>query len=636
MRIRSVLAGFTLGVVLVVALSLICGCGEAPAPTATATAGLPPPPPPPPADAPAASESTPPVEGQPAAETASAETAQPTDTLAAAAGEPAAPLDVFQVAQRAENPFGRRIDIPEFTQGITWLNTKPLTKADLKGKFVLFDFWTYCCINCMHILPELKKLERQYPKNLVVIGVHSAKFQTEKDSGNIRDAVMRYEIEHPVINDADHSMWNAFGINSWPSIILVDPEGKAVSGRSGEFKAAEVQEVLNRALPYYRQQKLLEETPLKLDLEASKEPATPLRFPGKILADEKGNRLFISDSNHNRIVVTDLGGKFIQAIGSGDVGSSDGDFQTASFDHPQGCALAGETLYVADTENHNIRKVDLTAKKVTTVAGTGQQASNPWPGFEPGTPAVRKRYVGPPKSTALSSPWALFVHEKELYIAMAGCHQIWKMPLDEKEIGPYAGNALEDIVNGDLLPREPFAGGGASSFAQPSGLSGDGSYLYVADSEGSSIRKVPFKKGTLEVGTVVGSDHLPRGQRLFAFGDKDGPRAEAKLQHCLGVDYLDNKLYVADTYNHKIKVVNAKTGETHTVAGTGEPGKNDGPPTSAQFHEPAGLDHAKGQLYVADTNNHLIRVIDLATNKVSTLTISGLEAPGKAAVAAQQ
>jgi DNA-binding beta-propeller fold protein YncE len=627
-----------MAVVLIFALGLICGCGEAPTPTTTATAGSPAPPPPPPTDTAAGAESTPPAGGQLADEAAQGETAQSANALATdalATAEPAPPLDVFQVAQRVENPYTRRVEIPEFGPGVVWLNTKPLTKADLKGKFVILDFWTYCCINCMHILPELKKLERQFPKNLVVIGVHSAKFATEKDTDNIRGAMLRNEVEHPVINDADHSLWNTYGIGSWPSIRLIDPEGMLVDGRSGEFKAAEVQAVLNKALPYYRQQKLLDETPLKFDLEITKEPPTPLRFPGKILADEKGYRLFISDSNHNRIVITDLAGKLIDTIGNGDIGTSDGDFQTTSFDHPQGCALAGETLYVADTENHNIRKVDLTAKRVTTVAGTGEQASNPWPGFVQGAPPVRKRYVGPPKTTALSSPWALNVHEKDLYIAMAGCHQIWKMPLDESEIGPYAGNALEDIVNGVLLPREPFAGGGASSFAQPSGLSGDGSYLYVADSEGSSIRKVPYKKGTLEVGTVVGSDHLPRGQRLFHFGDKDGPRAEAKLQHCLGVDYLDNKLYVADTYNHKIKVVNAKTGETHTLAGTGEAGKSDGPPSSAQFHEPAGLDHAKGRLYVADTNNHLIRMVDIASGKVATLTISGLEPPGKAAVAAQ-
>jgi DNA-binding beta-propeller fold protein YncE len=523
------------------------------------------------------------------------------------------------------------VDVPEFSNQLVWLNSGPLTKADLKGKFVLFDFWTYCCINCMHILPELKKLERAYPNNLVVIGVHSAKFQTERETDNIRNAILRYEIEHPVINDADHSVWNAWGINSWPSIIMIDPEGMAVWGRSGEFKAPQVEQIINAALPYYRQNKLLNEKPLTVPLEVAKEAPTPLRFPGKLLADEKGNRLFISDTNHNRIVITTLDGKFLETIGSGEIGKSDGDFQTASFNHPQGCALAGEKLYVADNENHMIRKVDLTAKTVTTIAGTGEQASNPFPGFVPGGPPVRKRWVGPPAKTELTSPWALYVHDKDLYIAMAGSHQIWKMPLDESEIGPYAGSGLEDIVNGDLMPREPFSGG-SSAFAQPSGLSADASWLYVADSEGSSIRKVPFKKGTLEVGTVVGSDHLPRGQRLFAFADKDGPRAEAKFQHCLDVHFVDGKLYVADTYNNKIKVVNAKNGETKTLVGTGKAGKKDSP---AEFHEPEGLTHAKGKLYVADTNNHLIRTIDLASGAVATLTIDGLEPPRRGALAGQ-
>jgi DNA-binding beta-propeller fold protein YncE len=540
------------------------------------------------------------------------------------------PKNKAAAVDKLQNPFPQRQATDEFSNKLIWLNTAPLKKADLKGKFVLFDFWTYCCINCMHILPELKKLEQQFPNNLVVIGVHSAKFETEKGTDNIRNAMLRYEIEHPVINDADHSMWKEYEVNSWPSIRLLDPEGMLVAGGSGEFKAEQVAQFLNNALPFYRQAGLLDEKPLRFNLE--KIPPTPLRFPGKILADEKGNRLFISDSNHNRIVITTLEGTLIETIGSGDIGKADGDFRTTTFNRPQGCALNGETLYVADTENHMLRKVDLTTKKVKTIAGTGEQAADPWPGRVVNAPPARGRYVGKPATTELTSPWALNIHQKDLYIAMAGSHQIWKMPLDESEIGPYAGNAREDIVDGDLLPREPFAGG-SSSFAQPSGLSSDGTWLFVADSEGSSIRKVPFKKGTLEVSTVVGSDHLPRGTRLFAFGDQDGPRNEAKLQHCLDVDFLDGKIYVADTYNNKIKVVNAKTGETKTLAGTHEPGNSDEP---ARFHEPEGVTHGKGKLYVADTNNHLIRTIDLASGKVSTLTISGLEPPAKQAVAAQQ
>src|SRR5262245_9987564 len=432
----------------------------------------------------------------------------------------------------AQNPFAKRLPAPEFPQNVQWFNTsKPLKKEDLKGKFVLLDFWTYCCINCMHILPELKKLEEQFPNNLVVIGVHSAKFEAEKESDNIREAILRYEIVHPVINDANHELWNTYGVNSWPTIWLLDPEGMAVRFNSGEFKAALVAGEINAALPFYKENNLVNETPLKFDLEINKEPPTPLRFPGKILADERGNRLFISDSNHNRIVITTLDGKLIDTIGSGQIGRGDGDFQSATFNHPQGCALAGDTLYIADNENHMIRKADLKAKTVQTVAGTGEQASSPFPGWIPGGPAPvgQRKFVGPPQHTELSSPWALWATKTDLFIAMAGCHQIWKMPLDEKEIGPYAGNAREDIIDGPVTPREPFKGG--SAFAQPSGLSSDGStWLFVADSEGSSIRQVPLKPGTHEVKTVVGSDHLTAG-RLFAFGDVDGSKNVGELQN---------------------------------------------------------------------------------------------------------
>jgi hypothetical protein len=254
------------------------------------------------------------------------------------------------------------------------------------------------------------------------------------------------------------------------------------------------------------------------------------------------------------------------------------------------------------------------------------------------------RFVGPPRTNALNSPWALWAHKDDLYIAMAGPHQIWKMSLDESEIGPYAGNGREDIVDGPLLPGQPYQMG-YSSFAQPSGLTSDGTWLYVADSEGSSIRAVPFDP-KLEVRTVVGTSKLPGG-RLFAFGDVDGDQALStyavnaegtvkrdptgypiiegvRLQHALGVTYHDGKLYVADTYNNKIKVVDAKTGATKTLAGTGEPGLADSP---AQFDEPAGIAYAAGKLYVADTNNHLIRTIDLATGDVGNFEVAGLKQP---------
>ena len=542
----------------------------------------------------------------------------------AGAGEDGAPAGEAAVTQ---NPFTRRLEMPEFPGGMEWLNSKPMKLADLKGKFVILDFWTYCCINCMHVLPELKKLEHAYPNNLVVIGVHSAKFETEKDSKNIAAAILRYEIEHPVVNDHAHQLWNMLGVRSWPTIVLIDPEGKFVGAQPGEFQFEDIDRVLKLAMPYYRDQGLLDETPLRFELLAYDQEDTPLRYPGKILADEAGGRLFITDSNHNRIVVTSLSGEVQTIIGSGQIGAEDGRFADCSFDHPQGLALHGQTLYVADTENHLLRKVDLEKGEVTTISGTGRQGRVAWPGIEnqeAGAP-LPERWVGKPEETAINSPWALWVHDDSLYIAMAGPHQIWKMPLDESEIGPYAGNGREDIVDGPLLPAEPYAMG-ASSFAQPSGLSSDGTWLYVADSEGSSIRAVPFDPSQ-SVRTVVGTAHLPGG-RLFQFGDVDGEGEAVRLQHALEVVYHEGKLYVADTYNHKIKVVDAETGATTTLAGTGEFGNQDDP---AQFFEPAGLALAQGKPYVADTNNHLIRTIELSTGRVETMALQGLEPPRRPA-----
>ncbi len=465
----------------------------------------------------------------------------------------------------ADHPFPRRQKAPTLPDGLTWINTAgPLELADLRGKFVLLDFWTYCCINCMHVLPELDKLERRFPENLVVIGVHTAKFEEEKDARNVTEAVVRYRIRHPVVNDSRREVWDRYGARAWPTLVLIDPEGFAVWGKSGETTADAVAPIIERALPYYRKRGVLDETPLRFDLAADRRERTPLHFPGKVLADAEGDRLFIADSNHNRIVVTKLDGTLVDTIGSGASGRADGDFQTAQLNDPQGMALAGRSLYVADNRNHLIRKIDLEENRVTTVAGTGAQRRDP-PVFKPAAP----------KRTDIASPWDLLAHEGYLYIAMAGPHQIWRMKLDGSTIAPYAGNGREDIVDGPLLPRAAYQIGYAS-FAQPSGLATDGTWIYVADSEGSSIRAVPLNPKA-EVKTVVGTAHLVGG-RLFTFGDVDGTNKTARLQHPLGVALYRDTLYVADTYNNKIKTVDPATGDTRTLVGSGTPGRRDAPP----------------------------------------------------------
>lgn len=500
-----------------------------------------------------------------------------------------------------ENPFPDRPNAPSLAGGTAWLNTSgEITMRDLRGKIVIFDFWTYCCINCMHVLPDLKFLERKYPNELVVIGVHSPKFDEEHETESIRQAIMRYEIEHPVVNDANKILSRNFRMSSWPTLVLVDPEGKYCGQISGEGHRDFFDQLIGKLIAYHKAKGTLDETPVRFKLERERREPTPLKYPGKILADESGNRLFISDSNHNRIVITTLDGQLLDVIGNGKFAANDGNYSEASFDRPQGMELVGDTLYVADTENHLLRSVNLKSKTVSTLAGTGKQARF-------------RRSRGKLREMALNSPWAIEHVDGTLFIAMAGPHQIWSHDLKSQTIQVFSGSGHEDIIDGAH---------DEAALAQPSGIISDGNFLYIADSEGSSIRKISVKPDG-RVSTVIGTAHLRNG-RLFSFGDRDGVGTEAQLQHPLGVALHEGVLYVADSYNQKIKKINLKTRECTSWLGTGKRGTKLDP---AEFSEPEGVSIAAGKLYIADTNNHRICVADLKTGQVVALRIDGLKPP---------
>ncbi len=522
---------------------------------------------------------------------------------AAAADEPSAttPGDAPAEGATPENPFPGRFPAPSLDGGTEWLNTSgEVTLRDLRGKVVLLDFWTYCCINCIHVLPDLKFLEQKYPRELVVVGVHAAKFDNEKDSDNIRQAILRYEIEHPVVNDSEMVIARKYSFRSWPTLVVIDPEGQFVGYLSGEGNRELLDKVIGELAAYHRAKGTLNEQPLRFDLERDQVEPGALKFPGKIVADEAGQRLFISDSNHNRIVVASLDGQLLDVIGTGRIGAQDGAFETATFDHPQGLVLHGRHLYVADTENHLIRKIDLSARKVETLAGTGQQARSRGPG-------------GALRETPLNSPWDLSIHDGILYIAMAGPHQLWSLPLEGDTIGVFAGNGREHIADGPRM---------AAELAQPSGITHDGETLYWVDSEGSAVRRMPLGGIDQRVTTLAGPHDV--GSALFDFGDVDGSGDVVRLQHPLGILHHDGRLYVADTYNHKIKRVNPQTGETSTWLGTGAAGDALEP---VQLNEPAGLAYADGRIFVADTNNHRLLSVTLKTGEVAQFSVEGLTPP---------
>ncbi len=515
-------------------------------------------------------------------------------------------MDAAAVIERA---IAEGVRAPDFGAGRAWLNVaRPLTLSrDLAGRVVLLDFWTYGCINCIHVVPDLSSLEQKYDgRPFAIVGVHSAKFENERGDGTLRDAVLRYDIRHPVVSDPDYAIWNEYSVKAWPTLVLVGPDRRVLAVLAGEGHRAELDALIGAALARYERAGALHPKELPLRPERPRVAPGDLAFPGKLALDAAAGRLYIADTNHDRIVVTDLAGRFVAALGAGAPGLADGDARTARFRRPRGVALAGRTLYVADTENHALRAVDLDTGRVRTIAGDGTQGNVRTGG-------------GPAAALRLSSPWDVAAVGDAVYVAMAGTHQLWLYVPATGAMGAYAGSGSEARVDG---PRAEAA------LAQPSGLAAtaDGRTLVFADSESSSVRALDLATGAVR--TLAGAKP---DAGLFAFGDRDGTGYAAKLQHPLGVVVAGGTAFVADTYNHRIKRLDIATGRVTTLAGTGRAGLADGPFAKAQFDEPSGLAFAgdpqapdKGTLYVADTDNHRVRVLDLQAGTVSTLELAGV------------
>ncbi|MCH7632395.1 MAG: hypothetical protein IIB59_04195, partial [Planctomycetes bacterium] len=417
------------------------------------------------------------------------------------------------------------------------------------------------------------------------------KFDEEEGAGNSRQAILRHNIDHPGAVDNDYEIWNAFGVQAWPTIILIDPQGRIAGALTGEGHRDTLDRTIHTLLEQHRKMGTLAE-PMRFRAERTSFVSAFLEFPGKLLADAAGRRLFISDTNHHRIVVTDLDGLVQLVIGDGNAGFTDGEFETAQFHQPQGLALSPDrqTLFVADTENHAVRTVDLVNGVVSTLAGTGK-------------PNYDRNPKGPARSTGLNSPWDLSLVEGRLYLAMAGAHELWVIDLQSAQLSLFAGTGREAGFDG---PNR------RATFAQPSGLTSDGKHLYVADSEISSIR-------TVELGPTGRTTTLAGSGGLFKFGDTDGVGKAARFQHPLGVAIDGTNLYVADTFNHRIRRVDVRTGQVTTWLGPDLTDVESG--SQITLDEPGGLSIAGGTLYIADTNNHRIVAVDLSSKEARVVNV---------------
>ena len=491
----------------------------------------------------------------------------------------------------------------EFPKDSVWLNTaEPLVIERLKGNVVVLDFWTYCCINCMHMVPTLEKLEETYKgRPVAIIGVHSAKFENEKDPKNISEAIGRYGIRHPVVVDRDMRIWKEYGVNAWPTVVVIDPQGRIIYKRSGEIPLYELAGIVDLVLEESGKAGALAHGPPDLKVP-SLDMRTSLSYPGKISFSPDSRTFALSDSGNNRILLVETGsGKVIDKIGNGERGMRDGGFSAAGFFRPQGVLWHDkDTIFVADTDNHAIRMIDLKSNEVVTLAGTGRIG-----GY------VGDEYSGDGRSTDLNSPWDMAVYGNRLIIAMAGLHQLWSYDLAGGKVSIFAGSGREGIFDGTLKEAE---------FAQSSGLHLSGKMLYVADSEVSAIRSVDLEKGY--VSTLVGAG-------LFVFGYKDGSLYDARLQHPLGVCASDNGnlIYVADSYNSAIRMIDAEGQSITTVIGNPSAKSmcrfDDPDCDTLGLYEPSDVKlSADGNtLYIVDTNNHLVREFDIDSGIMKTLDI---------------
>ena len=465
-----------------------------------------------------------------------------------------------------------------FPTALSWYNvSRPLTLADLKGRAVLLDFFTPGCINCVHMIPVEHELKKRFGERLVIVGVDSPKFSASATTQGLVDFIHRYQLRHPIILDADSTLWDAYNVAAWPTLVLIGPDGKIRGRYIGEQDADTLAAPIKAALAQAPHVSKLKPLPMLVMADA----ASGLSVPNGLAVSK--NDVAIADTGHNRIILADHEGRVEAVIGNGCAGDADGGYAKAEFNHPHGLTFHGGSLYVADTDNQRIRRIDLEHKTVSTVAGTG-----------------KREFIGGgdyhAMQAALNSPWDVAAAGNMLYIAMAGNHQIWRLDLKTRRIGPWAGSGREGLRDGPV---------GSAEFAQPSGLSLHDGTLYDVDPESSSLREISLEKQ--RVHTLV-------GQGLFNFGDRDGPAGQALLQHAEGVAWSNDSLYLADTFNNALRRLDLSTNTVTTIA--------------KGLRQPAAVARLNGKaLLVAEVDGNRIVQVNTDTGRVTPWKLAGLKAP---------
>jgi hypothetical protein len=460
---------------------------------------------------------------------------------------------------------------------LEWVNATPIKLSDLRGRVTLLHFWTASSIHAQQALAEIKALEGKFSDGLCVIGVHTPKHNYEADSANVLKAVNRWFVRHPVINDAQWRLWRQFAVPAWPTSILLDAQGQMIGMYVGEGQRTALENKITELLRDASSKgiRVIEPAPIA----KKPEPRSFLQFPSKLCAST--DRLFISDTGHNRVLECTFEGRVTRIFGSGNAGFWDGKAGEAGLREPTGICIGKEMLFICDTGNHAVRRVRLLQNdQLDTIAGTGRQ----------GASAAED---GPSRALSLASPTDCAYHLDKLYVSMAGIHQIWAFDLLRSNASRVAGDGNEGIADGALM---------AANFSQPMALALSKDYLYSLDSGTSALRQI--RLNDLLVSTLI-------GEGVYDSGDADGPASLARLQHPTAAcfDAQRNVLWIADSYNNKIKVFSPSKNEIKTLN------------VNYKLQEPAGLALADNALWIANQNAHELLRLDLKTGKLSRIAV---------------
>jgi DNA-binding beta-propeller fold protein YncE len=450
--------------------------------------------------------------------------------------------------------------VPTLPASLQWLNAAEPPALARRGRLTALAFVNAGSTWSMQRLLDLQALSARHPRHLRILGVHMPRFDHERDGRRVLKRIQRHGVRVPVAVDPDWASWQQLGLRAWPTVLLLDGEGKVIARVEGDGASAEIEGSL-QAFVDAAPQESGEDDPA---VPVHRDQDSQLRFPIGLAVNDQ--YLYVADSGRHRVLECTHAGRIVRQFGTGDEGFVDGGAGLGAFRRPHGLALLREMLYVADTGNHAIRRINLRSGDIDTLCGSGRRG------------AAKEGPVQDPRSVSLDTPRAVAVTADQLHIALAGENRIWSFELGRAHLTFRAGS-------GELAVRDGI--GAMAAFAQPVALAGVMQKLYVCDSAGSAVRAMQLRENSVQ--TLV-------GQGAWEFGHADGARAIAQMQEpqAIALDPDAPLLWIADTGNDRLRSLRLGGGELTSYL------------LPQPLHGPAGLAVGAGAVWIADTDAHAV------------------------------